>query len=308
MSDRRFNAQIPTEASVALISNYIQALWLEKGLSAQTQSAYRRDLNHFACWLEARALTLLQARRADLQAYLEGRQQAEFKSVSNARFLSCVRGFYRFLVREAYLTLDPTLNLANPKLGRPLPKTLSEADVEALLAAPDTSERLGLRDRSMLELLYASGLRISELVGLTLSQVNLRLGVIRVIGKGDKERLVPIGDEALYWLQRYLQGARADLHPLAGEEVLYLSQRGQQMTRQTFWHRIRLYAQQAGIHKALSPHVLRHAFATHLLNHGADLRVVQMLLGHADLSSTQIYTHVAQQRLQALHLEHHPRG
>ncbi|KAA0876669.1 site-specific tyrosine recombinase XerD [Nitrincola tapanii] len=293
---------------MALISNYIQALWLEKGLSAQTQSAYRRDLNHFACWLEARALTLLQARRADLQAYLERRQQAEFKSVSNARFLSCVRGFYRFLVREAYITLDPTLNLANPKLGRPLPKTLSEADVEALLAAPDTSERLGLRDRSMLELLYASGLRISELVGLTLSQVNLRLGVIRVIGKGDKERLVPIGDEALYWLQRYLQGARADLHPLSGEEVLYLSQRGQQMTRQTFWHRIRLYAQQAGIHKALSPHVLRHAFATHLLNHGADLRVVQMLLGHADLSSTQIYTHVAQQRLQALHLEHHPRG
>jgi integrase/recombinase XerD len=219
-----------------------------------------------------------------------------------------LRGFYRFLLREGLITQDPTLQVELPQLGRPLPKSLSEADVEALLAAPEVTEPLGLRDRAMLEVLYACGLRVTELISLTLEQVNLRQGVLRVFGKGSKERLVPLGEEAMHWIERYVREGRGFL--LAGKpsDVLFPSLRGEQMTRQTFWHRIKHHARVAGITKSLSPHTLRHAFATHLLNHGADLRVVQMLLGHSDLSTTQIYTHVARARLQELHAKHHPRG
>ena len=219
-----------------------------------------------------------------------------------------MRGFYHYLLREGSLSLDPTLDVDSPRLGRPLPKALSEAEVDRLLQAPDLDVVLELRDRTMLELLYACGLRVSELTSLQMVQLSMNQGVVRVFGKGSKERLVPVGEEALRWLQRYLAGPRAELLKDIPCEALFPSRRGTQMTRQTFWYRIKIYAERAGIKKHLSPHTLRHAFATHLLNHGADLRVVQMLLGHSDLSTTQIYTHVAQQRMQELHEQHHPRG
>ncbi|WP_409526533.1 site-specific tyrosine recombinase XerD [Nitrincola sp. MINF-07-Sa-05] len=291
-----------------MIEEYCQHLWLEKGLSDNSIVAYRKDLNHFAAWLGEQRSSLLQANRQHLQSHLAWRMQARLKSASTARLLSCLRGFYRFALREGLVEQDPTLNIDSPRRGRPLPKTLSESDVESLLSAPDVSDTLGLRDRTMLELLYAAGLRITELVTLELEQLNLRQGVIRIIGKGDKERLVPVGDEALAWIQQYMKQSRPLLLGSVRSEVLFPSRRGQMMTRQTFWHRIKRHAQTAGVDKPLSPHVLRHAFATHLLNHGADLRVVQLLLGHADLSTTQIYTHVATQRLQDLHQQHHPRG
>lgn len=306
--DRRFTALEPLPQDQRIIREFVQLAWLEKGLSHNTRLSYRRDLNHFALWLNAQSLSLLQVRRQTVQAYLDWRVGQAFKAVSTARVLSCLRGFYRYLLREALIDQDPTLNIASPKPGRPLPKTLTEADVERLLAAPDVEDVLGLRDRTMLELIYASGLRVTELVGLRIEQMNLRQGVIRVVGKGDKERLVPVGDEALEWMRRYLKSSRPLLAVDASQDVVFLSRRGSRMTRQTFWHRVRFHAHQADIHKPLSPHVLRHAFATHLLNHGADLRVVQMLLGHADLSTTQIYTHVATHRLQSLHQAHHPRG
>ena len=306
--DRRFNALKPASQDQQLIQEYVQLAWLEKGLSRNTQLSYQRDLNQFAVWLNQQSLGLLQVQRPHLQAYLDWRVAQAFKAVSTARVLSCLRGFYRFLLRETRIEQDPTLNIASPKPGRPLPKTLTEADVEGLLAAPDVTDVLGLRDRTMLELIYASGLRVSELIGLRIEQINTRQGVIRVVGKGDKERLVPVGDEALEWIRRYFRESRPMLAVNGSREVAFLSRRGNQMTRQTFWHRVRFHAGQAGIDKPLSPHVLRHAFATHLLNHGADLRVVQMLLGHADLSTTQIYTHVATHRLQSLHQAHHPRG
>lgn len=307
-ADRRFTAKHPNEQDRLVIDEYIRMAWLEKGLSQNTQDSYRRDLNHFACWLGQRETPVLRVQRSDLQDYLDWRVSQTFKSVSTARVLSCLRGFFRYCLREGQIEQDPTLNILSPKPGRPLPKTLTEKDVESLLAAPDTSDVLGLRDRTMLELLYAAGLRVTELVSLTVQQISLQQGVMRVTGKGDKERLVPVGDEALSWLRQYLKQSRPLLSRGINEEVVFLSQRGTQMTRQTFWHRIRQHAQCAGIDKPLSPHVLRHAFATHLLNHGADLRVVQMLLGHADLSTTQIYTHVAMHRLQLLHQTHHPRG
>lgn len=308
IDDKRFTAQTPEHRDQEVINEFIRLAWLEKGLSQNTQNAYRRDLNHFAVWLNQQGLHCLEIERRDLQRYLDWRVAEAFKASSTSRVLSCLRGFYRYLLREGRITQDPTLNILSPKLSRSLPKTLTEDDVECLLDAPDIQELLGLRDRAMLELLYATGLRVTELVGLRLSQVSLQQGVMRVVGKGDKERLVPMGDEAIAWLQRYLKQARPLLLTKSDEEVLFVSQRGTQMTRQTFWHRIKHYALQAGITKPLSPHVLRHAFATHLLNHGADLRVVQMLLGHADLSTTQIYTHVATHRLQLLHQQHHPRG
>jgi integrase/recombinase XerD len=290
------------------IDEFLDSLWLEKGLSPHSRDAYRSDLELFHAWLQARGLDLPGAGREIILDHLGWRLQGDYKARSTARFLSALRGFYRFLLRQGRIAEDPTLQVAMPQIGRPLPKSLSEADVEALLAAPDVAEPLGLRDRAMLEVLYACGLRVTELVSLTLEQVNLRQGVLRVFGKGSKERLVPLGEEAIAWLQRYQQEARPLL--LAGKpgDVLFPSLRGEQMTRQTFWHRIKLHAQVAGILKPLSPHTLRHAFATHLLNHGADLRVVQMLLGHSDLSTTQIYTHVARARLQELHARHHPRG
>ncbi len=243
-----------------------------------------------------------------LQAYLGARLEQGQSQRSTARFMSCARGFYKYLLREGRVNVDPTLDVESPKLGRPLPKSLSEADVEKLLQAPDLDIALEFRDRTMLELLYACGLRVTELTSLQVNQVSLNQGVVRVFGKGSKERLVPMGEEALSWLQRYLSGPRSELLKGIPSDVMFPSMRGRQMTRQTFWYRIKIYAQRAGIRQALSPHTLRHAFATHLLNHGADLRVVQMLLGHSDLTTTQIYTHVAKQRMQELHAQHHPRG
>ncbi len=306
--DRRRSAQLPQAADHELIELWINVLWLEKGLSDNSQASYRRDLRQYALWLNRQQLGLLEAGRSELQQYLNWRLEQQLKSSSTSRLLSCLRGFYRYLLREGRISTDPTLNLDNPRSGRPLPKTLTEQDIETLLAAPNVDDVLGLRDRTMLEVLYATGLRVSELIALQLEQINQRIGVIRVVGKGDKERLVPVGDEALRWVRRYLQAARPLLVRDSREEALFLSQRGQMMTRQTFWYRVKRYAIESGIDKPLSPHVLRHAFATHLLNHGADLRVVQMLLGHSDLSTTQIYTHVASHRLQTLHREHHPRG
>lgn len=291
-----------------LIDEYLDSLWLEKGLSQHSRVAYRSDLEQLHHWLQDSGVSLEHAGREVLLDHLSWRLQAGYQARSTARFLSALRGFYRYLLRQGRITEDPTLQVAMPKIGRPLPKSLSEADVEALLAAPDIAEPLGLRDRCMLEVLYACGLRVSELVSLTLEQLNPRQGVLRVFGKGSKERLVPLGEEALLWLERYLQEGRPLLLKGAPSDVLFPSLRGEQMTRQTFWHRIKLHARAAMIQAPLSPHTLRHAFATHLLNHGADLRVVQMLLGHSDLSTTQIYTHVAKARLQALHAQHHPRG
>ncbi|VXB35509.1 site-specific tyrosine recombinase [Pseudomonas sp. 8AS] len=291
-----------------LIDRFLDALWLEKGLSAHTRDAYRSDLGHFHLWLQARGLELPSAGREIILDHLAWRLEQGYKARSTARFLSGLRGFYRYLLREGLIAEDPTLQVDLPQLGRPLPKSLSEADVEALLAAPELDDPLGLRDRAMLEVLYACGLRVSELVSLTLEQVNLRQGVLRVFGKGSKERLVPMGEEAIAWIERYVREARPLLLGGKPSDVLFPSLRGEQMTRQTFWHRIKLQARVAAIAKPLSPHTLRHAFATHLLNHGADLRVVQMLLGHSDLSTTQIYTHIARARLQELHARHHPRG
>lgn len=291
-----------------LIEEFLNALWLEKGLSPHTRSAYRTDLLAFARWLEGRGLTLESVGRDAVLDHLGWRLSEGYQARSTARFLSGLRSFYKYAVREGRLAEDPTLLVSMPQLGAPLPKSLSEADVEALLAAPDTEDTLGLRDRTMLEVLYATGLRVTELISLTLDEINLREGSLRVFGKGSKERLIPLGEEAIAWLESYLKTARPLL--LGGQpgDILFPSQRGTPMTRQTFWHRIKLHAQVAGIRTSLSPHTLRHAFATHLLNHGADLRTVQMLLGHTSLSTTQIYTHVARVRLQQLHAQHHPRG
>lgn len=292
-----------------LIQRYLDAVWMEKGLSSNTLESYSRDLSQLAQWLASEArLALTTLSSAQLQAYLARRLQQGFSARSTARFLSCLRGFYAYLLREGLVDEDPTSRIKNPALGRALPDSLSEREVDALLAAPNLDDAIGLRDKTMLELLYACGLRVSELVGLTIGQVNLRQGVVRVFGKGGKERLVPLGEEAAHWLSRYLREARSELLKGNSSEVLFPSQRGSMMTRQTFWYRIKHWAQVADISKNLSPHTLRHAFATHLLNHGADLRVVQLLLGHSDLSTTQIYTHVAQTRLKALHAKHHPRG
>jgi integrase/recombinase XerD len=277
-----------------------------EGLSRHSIAAYLSDLGRLAAWADPRPLLTLG--HADLVRYLEAVAAEGLHPRSRARMLSALRRFYRFHLSQHRLAADPTLNLDSPKLGRPLPKDLSEAEVEALLAAPQVETPLGLRDRAMLELLYACGLRVSELVGLRVDQPNLRGGFLRVTGKGAKERLVPMGDAAMDWLVRYLDGARPALIAGTGSEALFPSREGEFMTRQAFWHRIKLLGKAAGIERELSPHTLRHAFATHLLNHGADLRVVQMLLGHSDLSTTQIYTHIANARLQELHARHHPRG
>ncbi len=290
------------------IDTYLDAVWMEKGLSQNTLDAYRRDLHIFGAWLASISQTLVGACRPDVQRYLAHRFEEGLAARSTARQLSCLRGFYRYLLRENRVQEDPTALVDNPKLGRPLPKSLSESDVESLLTAPDTDTPIGLRDRTMLEVLYATGLRVSELVGLKLHQVNTRQGVVRVFGKGSKERMVPLGDEALSWLDRYVKNSRPVLLNEVQSDVLFPSTRAREMTRQTFWHRLKQHVQQAGIDKPLSPHTLRHAFATHLLNHGADLRVVQLLLGHSDLSTTQIYTHVASSRMKSLHEQHHPRG
>ena len=297
---------MPTSEQV-LLERWLDHIWMEKGLGDQTLASYRSDLEQFALWSQQRS-GLLQADRIVVLEWLSALMQRGLSARSVARKMSALRGFYRWALQERLLAEDPTLLVARPKIGRPLPKSLTEADVDALLAAPDVDTTLGLRDRAMLEVLYASGLRVSELVGLTLSQINLRQGLVRVVGKGNKERLVPLGEEAQDWLVRYLRDGRPLLLGDEGDDIVFPSQRRQPMTRQTFWHRIRQLAVIAGVQKSLSPHTLRHAFATHLLNHGADLRVVQMLLGHSDLSTTQIYTHVARQRLHDLHARHHPRA
>jgi len=299
------------QANTERIEKFLESLWLEKGLSNNTLDAYQRDLSAFSNWLDEHGTSaqLLSVKREDILSYLSARMKQGLKARSTSRALSCIRSFYRFQLRENQLKIDPTLRIDNPKLGRPLPDTLTENDVERLLAAPDCSSAIGIRDRCMLEVLYASGLRVTELVELRLTDMNLRQGVCRVIGKGSKERLVPLGEEAIAWLTRYLGEARNELlKKNLQHDVVFPSSRGRVMTRQTFWYRVKQHAETAGIKKKLSPHTLRHAFATHLLNHGADLRVVQLLLGHSDLSTTQIYTHVAQHRLKELHLQHHPRS
>lgn len=298
---------LPAQES-QLLEQYLDAIWMEKGLSENTLGSYRRDLEAFALWLVERGSGLMSLDAVAVYDYLAHRHKKSYSSRSTARFLSCVRGFYRYQIREGRLSENPLALVDNPKLPRSLPKSLTESDVERLLLAPDLEDPVGFRDRTMFEVLYACGLRVTELVGLTMAQVNLRQGVVRVMGKGSKERLVPLGEEAVDWLTRYLREARPVLLHNVPSEVLFPSTRARQMTRQTFWHRIKHWALVAGIDKPLSPHTLRHAFATHLLNHGADLRVVQLLLGHSDLSTTQIYTHVAQARMQEQHSLHHPRG
>ena len=291
------------------VERYLDNLWIERGLSENTLAAYRRDLSLYDEWLgEQTAESLLTAGSSQIQSYLGLKLRQGASPRSSARFLSAARSFYRWALREGHIVEDPTLRIESPKQGRPLPKSLSETDVERLLGAPDLELALEFRDRTMLEMLYACGLRVSELVGLQVEQVGLNQGIVRVLGKGGKERLVPMGEEALDWLTQYMSGPRIELLKGQSSNVLFPSNRSREMTRQTFLYRIKLYGERAGIQTHLSPHTLRHAFATHLLNHGADLSVVQMLLGHSDLSTTQIYTHVAKQRMQELHEHHHPRG
>jgi integrase/recombinase XerD len=291
------------------IDRFCDALWLEDGLAQNTLQAYRTDLAQFAAWIAARgSKDLPAAEKSDVLAYLAHRVAQGASVRTSARLLSSLKRFYRYALREGACTVDPTLTVEAPKLRRGLPKSLSEAQVEALLAAPDANDDLGLRDRAMIETLYATGLRVSELVRLTITQVSRDAGVVRVLGKGAKERLVPLGEIALDWIERYLARARPRLLQGRTAAVLFVTRQGRGMTRQAFWHLIRRHARKAGISQPLSPHVLRHAFATHLIDHGADLRVVQMLLGHSDISTTQIYTHVARERLKQLHQRHHPRG
>ncbi len=296
------------ELSARCIDRFIDALWLEEGLSANTLAAYRRDLALLCDWLASQAGKALDATtEADLRGYMAERH-AGSRATSVNRRLSVFKRYFRWALREARITADPTLKLESPRLPLRLPSSLSEAQVEALLRAPDLDSRLGLRDRAMLELMYASGLRVSELVELKSVHVSLSEGVLRVTGKGSKERLVPFGAEAHDWLQRYLTESRGEILGGLGSDALFVTVRGGPMTRQMFWQIVKKYAVAAGITQKLSPHTLRHAFATHLLNHGADLRAVQMLLGHSDISTTQIYTHVARERLKQLHAQHHPRG
>ena len=296
------------DASRQVIEQFLDVQWMERGLSENTLAAYRNDLNGLTAWLATRGRDIVTARREDLLDYLSERVIKGARPRTTARLLSSLRRFYRYLLRDGRISADPTVRIDTPRIGRPLPDSLSEEEVVRLLDAPDADDALGLRDRAMLELLYACGLRVSELVSLAQEQIDLTQGVVRLMGKGSKERLVPLGEEASDWLQRYIAHSRPELAAGASARSLFITRRGRAMTRQAFWYRLRHYAVTSGINKALSPHTLRHAFATHLLNHGADLRVVQMLLGHSDLSTTQIYTHVARERLKELHSRHHPRG
>jgi integrase/recombinase XerD len=293
----------------ALLDEFCDALWLEDGLARNTLNSYRADLKQFGAWLtRAAGKSVLDAHHGDIQTYLGYLFARKTRARSAARLLSSLKRFYRYALREGKLTLDPTVKIDAPALPRSLPKSLTESDVETLLSAPDTETELGLRDKAMLEMLYASGLRVSELVTLKMPQVSRDMGVVRVLGKGSKERLVPLGEEALASLARYMTYSRPLLLGGKVSDDLFVTARGEGMTRQAFWYLIKRYTLRVGIRKPVSPHTLRHAFATHLLNHGADLRVVQLLLGHSDISTTQIYTHVARERLKELHLKHHPRG
>ena len=292
-----------------VIDRFIDNLWSQKGLADLTLRAYQQDLAQFSRWLAQRDITLAQADQASIQQYLAERFDRGTSARSNARLLSTLKQFYRHLVRQGDRPDNPTALISAPKIHRSLPQSLAEADMEKLLAAPNLETAYGIRDRSMLELMYSSGLRVSELVGLQMNQINSNLGLVRLVGKGNKERVIPVGEEALYWLSEYLKASRGELQrPQVNSDALFLSSRGSAITRQAFWQNVKKYLLKAGIKTVFSPHSLRHAFATHLLNHGADLRTVQMLLGHSSLSTTQIYTHIAQHRLQAMHAEHHPRG
>jgi len=298
-----------SEANDKVIEAFTDNLWMERGLSDNTLQAYRTDLVGLARWLTVNgAGGLLDAQRPLLLEYLACRVKEGARPRTTARLISTIKRFYQYCVREQKLIHDPSDRIEAPKLGRGLPKALTETEVEALLSAPNINDPLGIRDRTMLELMYATGLRVSELVALKLSEVNQRQNVLRTQGKGSKERLVPMGEEAAQWLLRYQEDVRPELLKGMAHEVLFVTRRKESMTRQAFWYIVKRYAKQAGIHKPLSPHTIRHCFATHLLNHGADLRAVQMLLGHSDLSTTQIYTHVAKERLKNLHARHHPRG
>ncbi|WP_420791659.1 site-specific tyrosine recombinase XerD [Enterovibrio qingdaonensis] len=297
------------EQNAALVEQFLDAMWMERGLSENTLASYRNDLLKLCHWLGEKNILLVKVSPSTLQDYQHWLFDQDYKQTSRARMLSALRRLFQYLYREKQREDDPTANLISPKLPKRLPKDLSEEQVDALLDAPDEDDMLELRDKAMMELLYATGLRVTELISLTTENVSLRQGVVRVIGKGGKERLVPMGEAAIDWLEQYLAHSRPVLLGEQTSDVFFPSRRGRMMTRQTFWHRIKFYAALANIDSdLLSPHVLRHAFATHLLNHGADLRVVQMLLGHSDLSTTQIYTHVATERLKQLHQEHHPRA
>ena len=304
--------EIENDANSSQLDTFIDHLWLEDGLSKNTLDSYRADLSQFNSWLglKERGINksqLLEANQADIQQYLAVKfPQSKPRSIS--RLIASMRRFYRYALRENLIKTDPTLQIQSPKLPRSLPKSLNEQEVEDLLGAPDINQPIGLRDRAMLELLYASGLRVSELVTVKVNEVSTQDGVVRITGKGSKTRLVPMGQEAADWIDSYLKTARPKILDGQMTDAMFVTKRGDAMTRQAFWYLIKRYALVAGITKHMSPHVLRHAFATHLLNHGADLRVVQMLLGHADISTTQIYTHVARERLKQLHSLHHPRG
>jgi len=289
-----------------LAEQFLDTAWSEQGLSDNTLSSYRSDLFSFIKWCQVNNKTVLKSGWQDLLNFLDSYEVASPRS--RARRLTSLRRFYQYLIREALIEEDPTSRLKSPRAGRSLPKSLTEEEVDVLLDAPDIEQALGLRDKAMIELLYATGLRVSELVNLTLQEINLEHGVVRITGKGDKERIVPMGEEAVDWVQQYMKEARQALLKGAISDALFPARQGKAMGRHAFWHRIKQLTVKAGINKPISPHTLRHAFATHLLNHGADLRVVQMLLGHRDISTTQIYTHVAQARLQSLHAEHHPRA
>ena len=295
-----------SDADSRSIEEFIDLSWMERGLAEATLSAYRSDLSRFSRWLSGRGRRLEEVRRLDVLDFLG--EHAHWPPRTVARRLSALRRFYQHLEREGRIGNNPCDRVDAPRLGRPLPGVLSEQEVERLLAAPDLETASGVRDRAMLEVLYATGLRVSELVGLRSEQVNLIQGVLRVVGKGGKERLVPLGEPAVEWLERYLRKGRPDILGERRTPALFPTSRGRAMTRQAFWHLIKRYAVRAGISQDISPHTLRHAFATHLLDHGADLRVVQMLLGHRDISTTQIYTHIARERLKVLHARHHPRG
>lgn len=300
--------EAPDAGSLALIDRFIQALWLERGLAENSRKAYRTDLVRLATWLDAHGRDLLRARTQDLWGFLSAETASGVTVRTSARRLASIRGLYHYLTLRGEIQTNPAAELQTPRLPRSLPHALSEQEVEALLTAPDVSSARGMRDRAMLELLYATGLRVSELVGLRMGELNLRQGAVRVVGKGGRERIVPLGEEAQDWLEAYLKQARSELLHGRRLDSLFPGARGAHLTRQAFWSAIRRYAKRAGIAGSMSPHRLRHAFATHLIEHGADLRVVQMLLGHSDVTTTQIYTHVARERLRALHAEHHPRG
>ena len=304
---RKFNERMISNSNIS-IDRFLDSIWTERGLSTNTLGAYKTDLRLLAKDLAYYGIEINLARKADILSYISKRVASGIKSRTTARQISSYRAYFQFLLRTNQIKIDPTLDIEMPRIGRILPKTLTETEVDELLQAPDITDVIGHRDKAMLELMYATGLRVSELITLKMSQVNFNQGVIRVVGKGNKERLVPIGEESVKWLEDFISTSRTDILQKQQIDFLFPTKRGQSMTRQTFWYAIKRYSKKAGIRKNISPHGLRHAFATHLLNHGADLRVVQLLLGHSDLSTTQIYTHIARERLKKLHGEHHPRG